>query len=116
MKSFEVKVNGNIVCTAGIQSEKGVLTTHIISVTGLDNQPDGISLNISGLNSAINESLKWVAKEVRIGDEILVRIIDSEEIDQPTSTSQPLDPEAILRSKLKTYYQLNEELAEYIKE
>lgn len=116
MKAFEIIINDDNICRAGLESGKGVLTTHIISTTGLDNQSDSVSLNVSGLNSASNESLKWVTQEVKVGDEILVRIIDTEEIDQPTSVSQSLGAEAILHSKLKTYYQLKEELAEHIKE
>ena len=116
MKAFEIVLNGDNVCRAGLESEKGVLTTHIISTIGLDNQPNSVNLNVSGLNSASNESLKWVTQELKMGDEILVRIIDTEEIDSPSSVSQSLGEEAILHSKLKAYYQLKEELAEHLKE
>lgn len=116
MKAFEIIINDNNICRAGLESGKGVLTTHIISATGLDNQSDNISMSVSALNSASNESLKWVTQELKVGDEILVRIIDTEEIDQPGSSSRSLGAEAMLHSKLKTYYQLKEELAEHIKE
>jgi hypothetical protein len=74
MRAFEIYVNGEKVCTAGLAD--GVMSV-IINHVGRR----GFGLWIGGLDS---EHVHWDAPAVGVGDEILVRLTDTEIVDPPT--------------------------------
>jgi hypothetical protein len=82
MIAFEVAVNGERLCTAGVGDE-GVLTV-MLTFVGSRQELD---LDIGGL--ARDTNLKWLVPRLpQVGDQILVRIVETEQPDEP-STREP---------------------------
>jgi len=83
MRAFEVSVNGERLCSAGI-GDDGVLTT-IVSWLA---RPSGGSmhLEVGGLISQTKEHVTWVRqKPLSLGDTVQVKIVEIEAADNPTN-------------------------------
>jgi hypothetical protein len=78
MRGMEVHLNGNKLCTAGIGRD-GVLNT-TLNVVSREGEYD-MEMRIGGLEN--NEFLNWSTLGLRLGDEITVRIIETDSIDPP---------------------------------
>ena len=78
MRGMEVHLNGNRLCTAGIGPD-AVLNT-IVNVIGRNNDYD-MMIRVGGLEN--DEFLVWSRQDLRIGDEIRIRIVETESIDFP---------------------------------
>jgi hypothetical protein len=81
MKGFQVHLNGRKLCIAGL-SEHGVLTAIVDYVSG--HGRDELALSVGGLISSKEEHVRWVKRRsLRMGDEIQVKVIESESADRP---------------------------------
>jgi hypothetical protein len=102
---FEISINGQKVCTAGIE-DFGVLSTTITRVKRNPNQADPAKLknstleefleeltevNVTGLDS--NDSagehgkhVSWLRQPLKAGDEVLIRVLPPGESDAPKET------------------------------
>ena len=78
MRGMEVHLNGNKLCTAGIGTD-GVLTT-TLNVVSREGEYH-MEMRVGGLEN--NEFLNWSTNGLRVGDEITVRIIETDSIDPP---------------------------------
>ena len=95
MIAFEVFLNGNKVCRAGV-GDLGDLTT-ILSWVRREgrntetresgNIEEELTLNVSGLLSSKNEHVRWSESKVTIGDEVRVRVVSAESVDPPDDRS-----------------------------
>ena len=91
MKCFEVTINGQKVCTAGI-GDYGVLNS-VLSFIGSKESSDqtpseSLELTISGVATSTvgaTDAVEWLQRDLVVGDEILIRIIEASECDQPAS-------------------------------
>ncbi|MGH9496556.1 MAG: hypothetical protein ACRD3B_16255 [Candidatus Sulfotelmatobacter sp.] len=82
MRAFEVSLNGEKLCLAGI-GDDGVLTAILSWVTG-ENAAD-MFLEVGGLLSLVDEHVSWLnQKPLRVDDEIQVRIVEVDAVDRPT--------------------------------
>jgi hypothetical protein len=82
MKAFEVRLNGRKLCTAGFSERDVVLSAIVDYVSGHGN--DELALTVGGLISPKGEHVRWVKdKKLRIGDEIQVKIVETESADSP---------------------------------
>ena len=95
MKCFEVTINGEKVCTAGV-GDDGVLTS-IVSLVMRSNASDEIGksqndnsenldLRVGGLmnrESGETEHVEWLHQGLAVGDEIVIRIIEATVCDEP---------------------------------
>lgn len=90
MRAFEVHLNGKRLCLAGV-GERGVLTAIIDHVAGL--KGSNLNLNVGGLFSSTGKHVRWRNRRLRVGDEVLVKIVDTESVDKPRD-SYRLNPEA----------------------
>jgi len=106
--AFEVTRNGRSLCIAGLGGKPGVLTVilHWASPGQLRNS----GLEVGGLNSRTFEGLKWARQALRIGDEIVIRVVESANVTRPKSREKPLTREwvekqevAYLRKTAKKY-------------
>jgi hypothetical protein len=79
--AFEIFVNGVRVRTVGFPQD-GVTSVHIDYISG-DVLPEAYSLRISGLDAIAREYLHWTCPPVSQGDEITVRLVDANEVDEP---------------------------------
>lgn len=113
MKAFEVHLNDIKVCAAGLKSGKGVVSTIINLIEGLDNQPDTIRITVTGLNSPTAESMKWVQEDLKVGDRILLEVVDTEDLDTPQMSRSHFEEQSV-ENKLRIYHRLKEELSEHL--
>jgi DNA-directed RNA polymerase subunit E'/Rpb7 len=111
MIAFEILVNGDRVCTAGVESDFGMLTT-VLSWTkrDLDRLPDEIrsevpaeelKMIISGQKSLDEknfENLQWQGRELKPGDEVRIRIIHADQVDAPES-SKKIHPKYVQKKR-----------------
>jgi hypothetical protein len=82
MKAFQVHLNGRKLCTAGFNEQNVVLDAMVDYVSG--NGRDEIALTVGGLISPKEEFVRWVRrKKLRVGDEIQLRIIETQSADIP---------------------------------
>jgi hypothetical protein len=96
MRAFEVFVNNKKLCRAGI-GDDGVLSAIVNWVTG-DRAAD-LFLEVGGLISPSGEHVAWERqKNLRLGDEIKVKIVEATSIDKP-SRKYRIDPAEELRSQ-----------------
>jgi hypothetical protein len=79
MRAFEVGLNGKRVCVAGI-GDDAVLTIIANHLT-----PSGDThFSVSGLDCMRNEYPWWVSgRKLKPGDELSIRVVESEAIDRP---------------------------------
>jgi hypothetical protein len=99
MRAFEVYLNDNKLCLAGI-GDDGVLTAIVNWVTGHGRAES--FLEVGGLDSSKNEHVKWINhKPLRAGDEILIRAVETTLADKPRKRHR-IDPAERLRSQ-KSY-------------
>jgi hypothetical protein len=82
MRGMEVHLNGGKLCTAGIRSNAALNAT--VDVVGQDAEYE-MTLRVGGLEN--NEFVIWSDRELRVGDEITVRIVETEAIDTPVKRS-----------------------------
>ena len=88
MKCFEITINGEKVCTAGV-GDDGVLNS-VISFAkrnDVETQPsESLDLRVSGvanLEPGVMEHLEWLQRDLSVGDEVLIRIIEDSTCDKP---------------------------------
>jgi ClpX C4-type zinc finger len=108
MKCFEVTINGQKVCTAGI-GDDGVLTSILSLVaktqtaselspeSGNETPSESLNLRVGGLASStvgVNEAVEWLHRDLEVGDEIVIRIIEAPDCDDPTSKEGRTSKEA----------------------
>jgi hypothetical protein len=91
MKAFEVFLNGNKLCTSGV-GNLGVLSAVLTWVrregenteTKMpDRLEEELTLNVAGLISPSKEHVSWAQRQLTLGDEICIRIIESDSVDPP---------------------------------
>ena len=83
MLAFEVSVNGIQLCLAGTESNEVVST--IISWTR--RVPDAINFHIGGIASGDSQKqFDWLTPHISIGDEITIRLVETETSDEPDQT------------------------------
>jgi hypothetical protein len=79
MKAFQVHLNGKRLCLAGVGTD-GVLTAIIDHVAGKRNE---VHLSVGGLISPTEEHVVWKQLRLKVGDEVLVRVSETAEVDKP---------------------------------
>jgi len=82
IRAFEVSLNGNRVCTAGIEGG-GVVALTVNYVSG--GYGDELFFNIGGLVTAAQEHLLWDGGKLNVGDELHVKVVDTVAVDEPTT-------------------------------
>lgn len=81
MRAFEVHLNNKKICVAGIGGD-GVLTTIIDYVGGYGRGET--ALTVGGLISSKDEHVSWIKRrKLRKGDELLVKVVEVETVDNP---------------------------------
>ena len=85
MKAFVVRVNGKRVCTAGI-GPNGVLTTSMFWVGGGKRRgPEGqFGFHVGGLDSRTDEHVNYDVPDLKVGDTVAVKIVETNRIDPET--------------------------------
>ena len=87
MLAFQILVNGNVVCTAGVGPDGRVFAS---ALSWTHRQPEQVSFTVGGVPET-DQHLDWNAPEISVGDEITIRIIETDEIDAPDSARPKID-------------------------
>jgi len=86
MRAFKVSLNSKELCLAGIDGN-GVLSAIISWVAG--DRGESLFLDVGGLVSSTGERRKWAnQKPLQVGDEVLVKVIETTDVDRPGQASQ----------------------------
>jgi hypothetical protein len=96
MRAFEVHVNGERLCLAGV-GEDGVLTA-IVDYAGRDKER--LHLHVGGLLIPEEQHVKWQDRYLNVGDEVRIRIVESVKVDVPAKRF-PKNPKKEIRSQKK---------------
>src|SRR5689334_4337211 len=114
MIAFEIYINGKKKCTAGIAGP-AVLTAAVSwvfrkpAVRGLRKKE--LNLGVGGLASRSDEFRDWLQRELRVGDELTVRIIETARVDKPKKRRRMrATPARIRRNKQALLKKLAKEL------
>ncbi len=88
MLAFEVHLNGEKICTAGIGAP-GVMTGIITWSLGDGKQrpkQEDLELQVGGLagSSRTDQYLDWLKRSLQRGDEVSIRVIEARKVDRPT--------------------------------
>jgi hypothetical protein len=84
MLAFEISVNGKRVCTATLER---VLST---VVTCTSHTPDHIDFRVGGVpETSVGEHIEWETPRIGIGDEVTIRIIETDSADPPGRKYKP---------------------------
>jgi DNA-directed RNA polymerase subunit E'/Rpb7 len=81
MKAFEVSLNGKRLCIAQI-GEEGFASAQIGTIEVKKSRR--MTLTVCGMDAIRNTFVSWLThRRIKIGDEIRVKIIETEKVDQP---------------------------------
>lgn len=95
MKCFEITINGEKVCTAGV-GDDGVLNS-IVSFVRRNNQDEtagsqtnevyeSLDIRVGGIanrDAGEMHNLEWLQRDLNVGDEIVIKIIEASSCDDP---------------------------------
>jgi len=87
MHTFEVYLNKKRLCIAGIDADC-VLST-VVNYVNL--KTERLHLHVGGLNTLTDEHVRWQDRNLRVGDEIRIRIANRKRADIPVKRF-PRDP------------------------
>jgi hypothetical protein len=90
MRAFDVRLNGEKLCLAGI-SGNGVANTIVDYVAGENGER--LHLTVGGLrgDGGNDEFVIWRSMFLKFGDEITLRIVEADQVDRPRKRT-PRDP------------------------
>ena len=79
MLALEIYLNSERVCVAGIQGN-GVVSAILSSITRPEKSWS--ELDVGGLSHR-NEHVRWVDRELAVGDEVRIKVVDAASADEP---------------------------------
>lgn len=111
---INVKLNGKQVTRAGFDKENFVLTA-IATLVHREDSSEEIQFDVGGLDSATDTFVDWYNAKLKLGDIISLEIVQGEfDPSYPRRHTNESSDEETHEYELKRYYQLKEELKEYI--
>jgi hypothetical protein len=117
MIAFDVSLNGKRACVAGVE-DFGVLSAIL---TWVRRHPetrrrgrtaDELTVEVSGLQSqhpGPGEHLKWLSRNLRVGDRVSIRVVDTRKVDEPKTRYRD-NPATVERAKRRYFERLKNEL------
>jgi hypothetical protein len=81
MRALKVSLNGERLCVAGIDGDC-VLNTMVDHIAGRRGRPE-LYLRVGGLISATGDHLIWRNMRLKDGDEVTVKIVQTDRADRP---------------------------------
>ncbi len=90
MLAFEISVNGKQLCVVGTKANN-VAAVAIDWVRSIRDRPEMLSFHIGGIiaGTGDREHFRFNTPDIKIGDEITVRLLDAESVDEPDRVYQP---------------------------
>jgi hypothetical protein len=89
MRAFEVYLNGKRLCLSGV-GDDGVLSAIVSAMMRKKRtkRRGDLSLSVGGLVSPVREHVTWVRQNLRVGDEISVKVVETNSTDEPIERSR----------------------------
>jgi hypothetical protein len=84
MRAFEVYINGERLCLAGVNNAS--VFTAIIEYAGQDEEHT--HLHVGGLLIPEQEDVAWQDRSLSVGDDVRIRVLESDRVDAPTERSR----------------------------
>jgi hypothetical protein len=101
MLGFHVTLNGRPLCLAGV-GESGVLTAIVsVRLQSGDPAPEPVTLEVGGLSDGAH--VHWPGSELSVGDEVVIRLVETATSDLPTRTVR--DDPAVMAARERAYYE-----------
>jgi hypothetical protein len=98
MVTFEIALNGNRICTAGITTP-GVLSTILTWATPNREQPE-LRLHVGGLEN--HDHVRWTDLGLAVGDVLEIRVVEQSRRDEPAER-QAEDPDLVGKEERRYY-------------
>ena len=80
MLAFEVLLNGRRLCLAGTAHHSRVLAA---ALSWTHREPERLDFHVGGVIANADQHFVFDTPEVQVGDEILIRVVNSDTADQP---------------------------------
>jgi hypothetical protein len=77
MRAYEVFLNGKRLCVAGVGSD-GYISAYIT----YRSEPEATWINVMGLINRKKLYVRWTQRNLRTGDEVLLRVVDRKSVDR----------------------------------
>ena len=87
MRAFKVEVNGKRICVAGVGTN-GVLSA-ITNLVGSPARRGDLFLDVGGLFSETDEHATWTHLKLKVGDRIVLKVIETDSVDKPRERYLP---------------------------
>jgi hypothetical protein len=87
MRAFKVEVNGKRICVAGVGTN-GVLSA-ITNLVGSPARRGDLFLDVGGLFSETDEHATWAHLKLKVGDRIVLKVIETDSVDKPRERYLP---------------------------
>ena len=84
MRAFEIYINGERLCLAGVSNAS--VFTAIIEYVGQDEED--LHLHVGGSLIPEQEYVTWQYRGLSVGDDVRIRILESDKVDAPTEPQQ----------------------------
>jgi hypothetical protein len=114
-QGFQITLNGNLLCRAGLEAELFVTVCSLTSLKRAIPPSEELSLSIGGLDSVEDHYLNWANKTLQPGVQILIEVVEGD-FDAPLKGSRIKAEELVLQEKLQYFHRLKEELKEHLGE
>lgn len=120
MKNLGLKiyVNDKFIKTIGISMD-GTVAQILHLRNDFKNNEQSVHFHCGAYIKETNEDYKWIDQELQEHDKITIEVVKDATFDEPTDIQPHDNPamnEFILKSKLKSFYRLRDELKDYLEE
>ncbi len=91
MIAYQVTVNGEKVVTAAVrQGVVSAIANWVFVPSDVMDTPSdwSASFSLAGLDDVCSEDLKWFRRDLKVGDEITLKLIETDEVDAPVERSR----------------------------
>ena len=88
MLAFEILVNGKRICVAGTAPVNRVLSA---ALSWTHHEPDQLRPHVGGIPAETDQHFNYHVPEIGLGDELLIRIVETDDIDEPDEFRPPID-------------------------
>lgn len=86
MIAIEIRVNGKLKATCGIDGLRQLLATVVARRTSADDAPFAYLVECMGVrprDSDTNEVLKWATTKIALGDEVSLKVVETKQAEAP---------------------------------
>ena len=115
MLALQISISGTVVCTASAGADGATYFTLIERISDVQSQVEieigerCVHLMLDGTRQSERiQHMEWLDRYIKIGEEISIKVIETDEIDPPINVSWT-DLDEVKRQKREAYEQLKKE-------